>query len=74
MPRARASTPPLRGANAAGRIAAPATEGRALTPDELVDVSVRDSFPASDPPGYGGGRLGAPAPAPAASAKRSAMR
>jgi hypothetical protein len=64
MPRARASTSPLRDADAIGPFASePAATDHVLTPDELVDVSARDSFPASDPPSYGGGRPGAPAQA-----------
>jgi hypothetical protein len=50
-----------------GTAAAPAEsppQNRVLTPDEIVDLSVRDSFPASDPPSLGGAKLGAPAHAP----------
>ncbi len=36
-------------------------QDRVLTPDEIVDLSARDSFPASDPPSLGGSKLGAPA-------------
>jgi hypothetical protein len=36
-------------------------QDRVLTPDEIVDLSVRDSFPASDPPSFGGAKLGGPA-------------
>jgi hypothetical protein len=39
-------------------------QDRVLTPDEILELSLRDSFPASDPPSRGSPKLGAPAHAP----------
>jgi hypothetical protein len=35
-------------------------QDRVLTPDEIVDLSAQESFPASDPPSFGVSKLGAP--------------
>jgi hypothetical protein len=37
------------------------SQDRVLTPDEIVDLNARDSFPASDPPSWGASTPGGPA-------------